>query len=289
MSDLKHDLKPPPQVFVSYAITDSIAAKTIVDGLRSQGLNVWLDVDEVHSGESIAESIRAAISASAYFLLLLSKRSVNSLWVNYESETILKELQSRNITFLPVLLEDCDMPPSLAKYQWFDLRSGVEENLEKLTEALRSTLKIDFEKLSPQTFEQLVADLLQKLGFVKSELKPSGEGFADSIVEFRHKDPFGAEAREIYIVELKLYRNSRADLRAFRELAHLAENYPKADKALLITNGNLTSIALDWVSDTPRVAGIPIRVIEGTELKRLLLKNTDLVSKYFSTSLSTAS
>lgn len=219
------------------------------------------------------------------------ERSVNSLWVNSESEAILKELQSRNITFLPVLLEDCDIPPSLAKYQWFDMRSGVEENLEKLTEALRSTLKIDFEKLSPQTFEQLVADLLQKLGFVKlqSELKQSGEGFADSIVEFRHKDPFGAEARDIYIVELKLYRNSRADLRALRQLAHIAENYPKADKALLITNGNLTSIALDWVSDTPRVAGIPIRVIEGTELKRLLLKNTDLVSKYFSTTLSTAS
>jgi hypothetical protein len=69
------------------------------------------------------------------------------------------------------------------------------------------------------------------------------------------------------------------------QLAGYAKNDPKINKALLVTNGKLTSVALDWVSDAPKVTGIPIRVVDGTELKRLLLQNTDLVSKYFTVSL----
>ncbi len=165
----------------------------------------------------------------------------------------------------------------------------IEENLEKLANALRATAEIDFEKLSPHTFEQLVTDLLHKLGFINlhSESKQSDSGI-DAIVEFRHKDPFGAENREVYAVETKFYRDSRADLRTIQQLLRYVKKDPKIDKALLVTNGNLTSVALDWVSDAPKLTGIPIRVVDGTELKRLLLQNTDLVSKYFTASISHA-
>jgi hypothetical protein len=290
MTELERNSKQGPQVFVSYASVDRAAAKTIVEGLRLRNLNVWLDADELRPGDHWAESIRTAISASSYFLLLLSKHSVHSSWMDQEVDAVLKELQSRDITFIPVLLEDCDIPPSLAMYQFFDMRSGVKENSEKLAEALTATPKIDFEKLSPQTFEQLVVDLLQKLGFVnlQPEMQQGAGGF-DAVVEFRQKDPFGAEAREVYAVETKLYRHSRADLQALRQLVGLAKSDPKINKALLVTNGNLTSVALDWVNDAPKDTGIPIRVIDGTELKRLLLQNTDLVSKYFPPSLSNAS
>lgn len=288
MTDLEHDLKEKPQVFVSYASADSAAAKAIMEGLRSRDLNVWLNAYELRLGEHWAESIRATISASSYFLLLISKHSVHSHWIDYETEAVLKELQSRGVTFFPVILEDCDIPLSFAMYQWFDMRSGIEENLEKLAEAVRSTPKIDFEKLSPHTFDQLVVDLLQKLGFINLQSGRQHRSGIDTIVEFRQKDPFGAETREVYIVEAKLYRNSRADLRTLRQLAGYARSDPKVNKALLVTNGNLTSVALDWVSNAQKVTGIPIRVVDGTELKRLLLQNTDLVSKYFATSLSNA-
>ncbi|OUL35968.1 TIR domain-containing protein [Nostoc sp. 106C] len=280
------NLEKQPQVFVSYAIADREAARAIVRGLRSHNLNVWLDDNQLYPRSNWAESMRSAVSASAYFLLLVSKHLVNSHWVSKETEDVLKELQNRDITFLPILLEDCDIPPSLATYQCFDMRSGIEDNLEKLANALRFTAEIDFEKLSPQTFEQLVTDLLQKLGFInlQSESQQSDSGI-DAIVEFRHKDPFGAENREVYAVETKFYRDSRADLRTLQQLIGYVKKNPKIDKALLVTNGNLTSVALDWVSDAPKSTGIPIRVVDGTELKRLLLHNTELVSKYFATSL----
>lgn len=286
MTNLKCNLDTKPQIFLSYASADKAAARAIVDRLRSRNLDVWLDDYELYPGGHWAESIRVAVSASAYLLLLLSKHSVHFHWLSNETEAVLKELQSRDITFLPVLLENCDIPLSLASYQWFDMRSGIEENLEKLASALRYTQKIDFEKLSPQTFEQLVVELLQKLGFVnlQSDSKQS-DSHIDAVVEFRHKDPFGAETREVYAVETKFYRHSRADLRTLMQLVSYAKNDPKINKALLVTNGKLTSVALDWVSDAPKIIGIPIRVVDGTELKRLLLQNTDLVSKYFTASM----
>lgn len=289
MTTLEHISKQRPQVFVNYASADSAAAKAIVEGLRSRDIKVWIDTDEIRPRDRWAESIRTAISASSYFLHILSKRSVQSSWMAHEVDSVLKELQSRDVTFLPVLLEDCDIPSSLAMYQCFDMRSGVEENLEKLAEALRFTPKIDFEKLSPQTFEQLVVDLLEKLGFVnlQPEIQQKDSGF-DAVVEFRQKDPFGAETREVYAVEAKFYRHSRAGLQSLIQLAGYAKNDPKINKALLVTNGNLTSVALDWVNDAPKATGVPIRVIDGTELKRLLLQNTDLISKYFPPSLSHA-
>ncbi len=74
MSNLENGLQVRPQVFVSYASPDIAAAKLLVDGLRSRGLNVWLDVYEIQPGENIAESIRKAVSASSYLLLLCSSR-----------------------------------------------------------------------------------------------------------------------------------------------------------------------------------------------------------------------
>jgi TIR domain/Restriction endonuclease len=293
MSKFEHNLKPKPQIFVSYSMSDSVVAKAIVDRLRSHGLNVWMDIDRVHPGDNIAESIREAISASAYFLLLLSKNSIDSHWLDYERDNFLKELQSRDITLLPVLLDGCDLPSSLSMYEWFDLRNGIENNLERLSESLKSALEIDFKKLSSQTFQKLAIDLLQKLGFVniQLEVKLNNEKYvryADAIVEFRQKDPFGTEILDIYVVELKLYQNSRADLETIRQLKQIAEDYPNATKALLVTTGNLTSVALDWVSETSKNSRIPIHVIDGTSLKRLLLQHTDLIPKYFSPSLATA-
>jgi TIR domain/Restriction endonuclease len=267
-----------PNVFISYATADQIIAKILMEALRYKGLDVSLS--ELHPAINWIEFNRTAISANAYLILLLSKST--SFCCNSDIEVALKELQSRDITLIPVLLDDCDIPLSLAPYQHFVLKNPVEQNLETLVDALRTTPKIDFEKLSSQVFEQLVVDLLQKLGFINLPTEKKDNGI-NAIVEFRHQDPFGAETRDIYAVETKLYTESRADLRTLRELALYTKSNLNIDKALLVTNGNLTSVARDWVNDAPKVTGVPIRVVDGTELKRLLLQNTDLVSKYFAT------
>lgn len=269
-----------PNVYISYATQDQAVAKILMEALRSKGLDVSLS--ELYAGINWIEFNRTTLPANAYLILLLSKST--SFRYNHDIKVALKELQFRDITLIPVLLDDYDVPLSLASYQHFDLRNPVEQNLEKLVDALRTTPEIDFEKLSSQIFEQLVVELLQKLGFINLQVEKKDNGI-NAVVEFRHKDPFGAETRDVYALETKLYSESRADLRSLRELALHTKNNSNINKALIVTDGNLTSVALDWVNDAPKVTGVPIRVVDGTELKRLLLQNTDLVSKYFATSI----
>ncbi|MDX2240800.1 MAG: toll/interleukin-1 receptor domain-containing protein [Leptolyngbyaceae cyanobacterium bins.302] len=97
MANLEHNVKQNPQVFVSHTNPDQVAAKAIINGLKSRNVNIWLASDELRPGESWAESIRTAISAISYFLVLLSKDSSPSFWVDEETTKLLKELQSRDI------------------------------------------------------------------------------------------------------------------------------------------------------------------------------------------------
>lgn len=284
MNHLENDLKQKPRIFLSYAIEDKAAASAIVEGLRLRNVNIW-EIDRIQSGESWTKSIRNTIVAGDYLLHLLSKKSVKYFNMNGEIERILKELQTRYITFFPILLEDCEVPKVFAEYQYFNLRDGIDSSIEKLANSLKTTPDIDFDKLSTQAFEQLVFELLKKLGFVNIQILNNYDSKVDAIAEFYERDPFGIATPKVYAIETKFSRHSRAALRGIQQLTQYMASDPKIDKALLITNGNLTSVALDWVKDSQ----LPIRVIGGTELKRLLLQNTDLVDKYFTPSLSEVS
>lgn len=104
---------------------------------------------------------------------------------------------------------------------------------------MKSNSKIDFNNLSSATFTRLVTDLLQKLGFVNLQFFNNAE--VDAIAEFYEQDPFWIETRKVYAIETKFYRHSRADPRGIQQLITYVANDPKIDKALLITDGNLTS------------------------------------------------
>jgi hypothetical protein len=282
MSSSENAPKFNSKVFISYSSQDKAAADKLREGLLSRHLNVELDPYEIKAGSQWEESIRTTISASSYIVLLLSRHSLSSHWVAYETERVLDELRRRAITILPILLEDCELPPSLATVLLFDMRSGIEENIERLVHALQSTPSINFGVMSPQAFERLARDLLEKLGFesIHSQSRQKDWG-ADFVAEYRYKDPFGAETKDFYVIETKLYRDSRADLRALNQLVNYAKRDPKINKALLITNSRPTSVALDWVKEIQKTTTVSVRVIDGTELKRLLLQYPDLVSQYF--------
>jgi len=94
-------------------------------------------------------------------------------------------------------------------------------------------------------------------------------------------DPFGAEKEETWIAEVKFYRNARADLNAMRQMASYLERLPGQYKGLIITNGQLTSAAREWLALAENEHRIEVRVVDGTELKRLLLNNPQLVDRYF--------
>lgn len=271
-----------PRVFISHSARDRARAQELIGALRMRNVELPLDSYQLEYGKELGTSIHDTIAASSYFLLLLSSDSLTSKWMAHEVNMVLDELSKRDITILPVLLEDCELPPQLASYRWFDMRHGMEQELDRLADALRLAPTIDFESLSPLMFERLVADLLQRLGFesIRSQAKER-EQIADFVADYRREDPFGGEIVDTYMIETKLYRHSRADLRSLNQLLGLTLQTPGIRNAVLVTNSKLTSVALDWIDRARVNSGVALRVIDGSELKRLLLQHNDLLATYF--------
>lgn len=285
MIDNSQKYKKIPKVFLSHSFKDDKIAKIIEERLQNENIyissNLLLDVKDHESMKSIND----AISASDYVIALLSENSINSNWVDLELDMALtRELISRDITILPVLIGDCRIPANLSKRQFIDLRFNFDKGINKLIEQLKLIPDIDFSMLSQDEFRYLIIDLLKHLGFrnIENNFQIDGKIF-DLKAIFSRIDPFGANISETWLIELKFYKDSRANLKSIHQftnyLMHLPENY----KGLLITNSMITSASRDWLENNRKISRIDIKIIDITELKRLLIKNKNLVDKYFKT------
>jgi restriction endonuclease Mrr len=271
------------QIFLSYAHDDEYAARIIADKMLKKGFKVLPDMYELDTVDALTSAIQNAISASDYLVVLLSPNSVKSTWVQQELNAALaRELTTRDITLLPVVIADCKIPAVLASRQYLDLRSNFEEGVDRLVEQIGLVPEIDFSTLDYRLFEDLVVDLLSMLGF--KDMK-QGWAIEDNCIDVKalypRLDPFGAEIIETWLVEVKFYRKSRADLKSIHRLAGHLSSLPEHCKGLMVTNSQLTSAAHEWLAFAESKDRIQIRVIDGTELKRLLLQHKDLIHKYF--------
>lgn len=129
----------PKKVFISYNHADQVFVKKLARDLQKAGLSVWWDKWEIKVGDSIIEKVSEGITTSAYLLVVLSPSSVNSPWVQLEVNSAkMKQLaQKRDITILPVLLKDCDVPMILTDIYWADFRKSYKSGKAELFRALK--------------------------------------------------------------------------------------------------------------------------------------------------------
>lgn len=111
-----------PSVFVSYAREDVGPVRALSDFLKTCGLDVWLDEEQILPGEKWDNKIKAALRGADFVVLCLSPRSVSKRgYVQREARIALdasEEMLDTDIYLIPVLLEDCEIPTSLQNLQW---------------------------------------------------------------------------------------------------------------------------------------------------------------------------
>ncbi len=272
-----------PKVFLSYAHEDQSIAQRISTALKDTGIEVFSDVWELSAGDSIHSRIFKSVSASDFLVVLLSKNSVRSEWVQTElSAGFLGELSSRAVTVIPILLDRVEVPPGLRDKIYLDLTENEEAGLATLNRQLSVAPDIDFSRMSHESFESLVADLLTEVGF---EVKRSSQGAKDLGFDFaaayQSEDPFGAEETSLWMIQCKQYRQERLSVAALQKLFRaLSTSYP-GYQALVVTNGLLTSVAREYLTGSSEATGRRLRVIDGNELTGLLLRRPDLAGRYF--------
>jgi restriction endonuclease Mrr len=271
-----------PRVFISYSHeseTSEALAKRIAEALSDSGTKAWLDT-ELKPGSEWDEEIERMINASDYMLVLLTPNYIRSQQFKHEFAAARKrELNARAITVVPVLFEDCEIPPILASSQHIDLRSGADQGVSALVERLNATTRFDLSALAASEFERLVGDLLTALAFDVKQRPPIADLGVDLIATHRGFDPFGVGYRQRFLVECKHYRHGRANLESVQTLINALSKDAENSTGLLVTTGQFTSPVRDWVAEQIR-HGTRVRLVDGTELNQLLLQHPDLTRKY---------
>jgi TIR domain-containing protein len=120
------------RVFVSHSSKDKPFVKKLVEELRKRPLNVWVDETELKVGDSIVSKISEGLKETDYLVVVLSKASVSSRWVQEELNAALASQLAGKGVVLPVLIEDCDVPVLLKDRLYADFRFDFNAGLQKL-------------------------------------------------------------------------------------------------------------------------------------------------------------
>ena len=112
----------PPEIFASYSREDQTQVFPIVDKLREQGLNIWIDQEGIHGAKLWSQEIVNAIEGSKVFILFASAKAFVSK--NVTKELALASESDKHI--LPIFIEDAEIPAAM-KYQLAGIQHLVHE------------------------------------------------------------------------------------------------------------------------------------------------------------------
>lgn len=107
-------------VFISYCHEDAQYVSPIVEIISASRPDlVFQDTKAIVKGKKWGPQLQEALEQASLVIVFWCKHSAHSQYVKDEYE---KAIQSRK-DILPVLLDDCDLDPELADYQWIDLQN----------------------------------------------------------------------------------------------------------------------------------------------------------------------
>ncbi len=134
------------RVFISHAWQDKPVAMALAK--QPDFVDAWVDVRELHGGQSLDPAITRAIEDSHVFIVMVSRASMAKPWVIQEVEWALRrEAHKDRVFVLPVLIEPgidfkaCDPPfAGFAKRLYLDASDTSETGLDKSRTAIGLTL-----------------------------------------------------------------------------------------------------------------------------------------------------
>ena len=143
-----------PTVFISYSAQDRSTAATIADELRRRGVSVWFDQQEILAGDSLVGRIREGIESADYLLVLLSRSSLSSVWVEREVGIAFERFGAdADTVIIPLKIDDSPVPAQFLSTRYADFaadpRKAIDEIGERITRdqgakaSLRNMVDVD--------------------------------------------------------------------------------------------------------------------------------------------------
>jgi len=123
------------RVFLCHASGDKPTVRDLYRRLRSDGIALWLDEEDLLPGQDWRLEIPKAVRSSDVVIICLSSRAVTKAGyfqkeIKYALD-VADEQPEGTIFLIPLRLEECEVPESLGRWQWVDLfrEAGYERLL----------------------------------------------------------------------------------------------------------------------------------------------------------------
>ncbi len=122
--------------FISYSSADKNIADNLCAKLENAGVKVWYAPRDIPPKTDYAGSIVNAISGCEYFILILSKNSLQSNHVLNEIDLAFQEMNLRKLKFCPLKIDEEELGPSfryyLSRQHWMDAQEPpIEKRLDE--------------------------------------------------------------------------------------------------------------------------------------------------------------
>lgn len=125
------------RIFLCHAREDRLFVEKLARVLISKGFYVWYSEWSLAAGDSIVDKINQGIRDCSFMGVVFSKSSVNKPWCRREMNAGLQsQLCGKGIKIIPILLEECSVPPLFADLLWADFRDSFDSGVEILLSAL---------------------------------------------------------------------------------------------------------------------------------------------------------
>jgi len=170
-------------VFISYVREDRHEVDRMCAALRSAGVHVWLDREQIKPGQRWRRAIRKAIRTGAYFVACFSTRSLarSRTYMNEELALAIDELRqmpAERAWFIPVLLSRCEVPDTpigggetLKDLQLISFESDWEPAITELLDAVCSTHPEHTDEGTPQALDHQSLQIRDRVNIVRAPIE----------------------------------------------------------------------------------------------------------------------
>jgi hypothetical protein len=136
---LPKEFSMKPNIFMSYSRREVGFVDDLTHRLETDGFKVWLDYRSLVPGTPWAGQIDKVLDESQVILLVVSKASIASKYVELEWRRVIKEAKR----IILVIFEAVDLPKELEQYEWVDFRGKYEAGLKELVGQLQAAVLED--------------------------------------------------------------------------------------------------------------------------------------------------
>ena len=197
-------------VFISHSSYDKPFVRNLAASLLAEGIPVWLDSWELDVGDPLLSRIESGIRGSSLFIVVISRRSVESGWVERELRTALMQESKTGSKFIfPIKIDECQTPAFMEERIYADFKNSFSHPFSALVSALERS---GARSLLPKAHEEIIC-----LSFT-NETNVDQARLLKNVESFQKRHPSAkVETNQVKVVDdqeylyLKLRLHARID------------------------------------------------------------------------------